>query len=59
VRDVAAQAGGHATLFRGRDRRAGAFHPLNAVQTRLQSALADAFDPDRVFDRARLFSTAA
>jgi len=62
VRDVAAQAGGHATLFRGRDRRNGtvpAFHPLNAVQARLQTALADAFDPDRVFDRARLFLPAA
>lgn len=57
VRDVAAQAGGHATLFRGRDRGAGAFHPLNAVQARLQTALADAFDPDRVFDRGRLWST--
>jgi glycolate oxidase FAD binding subunit len=55
VRDVAAQAGGHATLFRGRDRRAGAFQPLNAVQARIQTALADAFDPDRVFDRSRLF----
>ncbi|HVK32270.1 MAG TPA: glycolate oxidase subunit GlcE [Burkholderiaceae bacterium] len=59
VRDVAAQAGGHATLFRGRDRRAGAFHPLNAVQARIQTALADAFDPDRVFDRGRLFSDRA
>lgn len=55
VRDVAAQAGGHATLFRSRDRRPGAFHPLNTVQARIQTALADAFDPDRVFDRARLF----
>jgi glycolate oxidase FAD binding subunit len=60
VRDVAAQAGGHATLFRGRDRRAAAaFHPLNAVQARLQTALADAFDPDRVFDRGRLFPSNA
>lgn len=56
VRDVASQAGGHATLFRGRNRSAGAFHPLNAVQARIQTALADAFDPDRVFDRGRLFN---
>ncbi len=59
VRDVAAQAGGHATRFRGRDRRAGTFHPLNAVQARIQTALADAFDPDCVFDRGRLFTPAA
>lgn len=62
VRDVAAQAGGHATLFRGnaaaRARSGGAFHPLAPVQARIQQALADAFDPDRVFDRGRLFAAA-
>jgi glycolate oxidase FAD binding subunit len=55
VRDAAAALGGHATLFRGGDKRAGAFHPLDAVQQRIQRALMDAFDPDRVFDRARLY----
>lgn len=56
VRDVAARAGGHATLFRApAARRVDAFHPLSPVQARIQHALADAFDPDRVFDRGRLF----
>jgi glycolate oxidase FAD binding subunit len=54
LRDAAARAGGHATLFRAKDKRAGAFHPLGAVQQRIQNALMDAFDPDRVFDRARM-----
>jgi glycolate oxidase FAD binding subunit len=54
VREAAAKAGGHATLWRGRDKSAGAFHPLPAAQARIQRALMDAFDPDRVFDRGRL-----
>jgi glycolate oxidase FAD binding subunit len=57
VRDAAARAGGHATLFRAKHKPAdGAFHPLPPVQQRIQSALMDAFDPDRVFDRGRLFA---
>ena len=55
VREATAAAGGHATLFRGKDKSAGAFHPLQAAQARIQRALMDAFDPDRVFDRARLY----
>jgi glycolate oxidase FAD binding subunit len=55
VREAAARAGGHATLFRGPDKRAGAFHPLTDVPARIQRALMDAFDPDHVFDRARLY----
>jgi glycolate oxidase FAD binding subunit len=58
VRAAAAALGGHATLFRGGDKRAGAFHPLDAVQQRIQRALIDAFDPDRVFDRGRLLASA-
>jgi glycolate oxidase FAD binding subunit len=55
VRETASRAGGHATLFRGPDKRAGAFHPLTDVQARIQRSLMDAFDPDHVFDRARLY----
>ena len=36
-------------------RRGDAVHPLAPVQARIQQALAGAFDPDRVFDRGRLF----
>jgi glycolate oxidase FAD binding subunit len=54
VRAAAAAHGGHATLFRAADKHAGAFHLLAAANARIQRALMDAFDPDRVFDRARL-----
>jgi glycolate oxidase FAD binding subunit len=55
VRDAAAAAGGHATLFRAQDKSAGAFHPLAPAAARIQRELMNAFDPDRVFDRARLY----
>jgi glycolate oxidase FAD binding subunit len=54
VRAAAAAAGGHATQYRGGDRAAAVFHPLAGAQARIQRALMDAFDPERVFDRARL-----
>ncbi|MDH4287633.1 MAG: glycolate oxidase subunit GlcE [Aquincola sp.] len=54
VRYAAARSGGHATLFRAKDKHPGAFHPLQGAQARIQRALMDAFDPDGVFDRARL-----
>jgi len=54
VREAATAAGGHATRYRGGDRRQGVFHPLAPTMQRLQDRLMDAFDPDRVFDRARL-----
>jgi glycolate oxidase FAD binding subunit len=55
VREAATRAGGHATLFRGADKSAGAFHPLAGAQARIQRALMDAFDPHRIFDRARMY----
>ena len=55
VREVAAAAGGHATLFRSQDKSAGAFHPLSAPLARIHAALKQAFDPDRVFNRGRLY----
>jgi glycolate oxidase FAD binding subunit len=56
VRDAASAAGGHATLFRSRDKGAGAFHPLTAPLARFHRALKQAFDPDRVFNRGRLYA---
>jgi FAD/FMN-containing dehydrogenase len=53
VREAAAEAGGHATVWRG-DKSAGAFHPLPPVQQRLQRALKDAFDPWGLFNPGRL-----
>jgi glycolate oxidase FAD binding subunit len=58
VRDAAAAVGGHATLFRAKDKSAGAFHPLASTEGRIQRELMDAFDPDAVFDRARLWPQA-
>jgi glycolate oxidase FAD binding subunit len=55
VRDAAERAGGHATLFRAQDKSAGAFHPLAPAAARIQRELMNAFDPDRVFDRNRLY----
>ena len=56
VRLAAAAAGGHATLFRGHDKSAGAFHPLTAPLARFHRELKKAFDPDRVFNRGRLYA---
>jgi glycolate oxidase FAD binding subunit len=59
VREAAAATGGHATLFRTNDRSAdktfGAFHPLSAPLARFHRELKKAFDPDRVFNRGRLY----
>lgn len=59
VRGVAAQAGGHATLFRGGgdDERqaAGVFHPLPAPLMALHRRLKERFDPHGLFNRGRLY----
>jgi glycolate oxidase FAD binding subunit len=54
LRDAAALAGGHATVFQG-DKRAGAMAPLPAVQQRIQREMKDAFDPERLFNPGRLY----
>jgi glycolate oxidase FAD binding subunit len=54
LRDAAAQAGGHATVFRG-DKRAGALAPLPPVQQRIQRELKESFDPERLFNPGRLY----
>jgi glycolate oxidase FAD binding subunit len=55
VRDAAAAAGGHATLFMGHDRRAGVFAPLKSPLDRIHRELKRAFDPDGVFNPGRLY----
>ncbi|MES2957492.1 MAG: glycolate oxidase subunit GlcE [Pseudomonadota bacterium] len=55
VREAARSAGGHATLYRGRNKSAGAFHPLSAPLARFHRELKKAFDPDRVFNPGRLY----
>ena len=58
LREVAQLAGGHAVLFRGQDKSAGAFAPLQPAQARLQRELQRAFDPDGVFNPSRLLPAA-
>jgi len=55
VRDATTAAGGHATLFRALDKRAGAFTPLKPPQDRIQRALKASFDPDGLFNPGRLY----
>jgi glycolate oxidase FAD binding subunit len=59
LRDVARQAGGHATLFKTSaahgeaDKAVGVFTPLEAVHQRIQSDLKKQFDPANIFCRDR------
>jgi glycolate oxidase FAD binding subunit len=58
VRISAKQAGGHATIFRAGsayDRNAGVFTPLPAPLMKIHRGLKAAFDPARIFNRARLY----
>ena len=55
VRTAAAAAGGHATIFRAHDKSSGVFTPLDAPLARIHRELKRAFDPDRVFNRGRLY----
>jgi glycolate oxidase FAD binding subunit len=54
VRAAVQTVGGHATLFRARDKSVGVFHPLPGANARVQRELQRAFDPDGVFDHGRL-----
>jgi glycolate oxidase FAD binding subunit len=55
LREAAAAAGGHATLFRGQDKSGGVFAPLSPPLERIQKNLKAAFDPDHVFNPGRLY----
>ncbi len=55
VRDAAARVGGHATLFRGRDKSAGAFAPLKSPLDRIHRNLKKALDPSGLFNPGRLY----
>ena len=54
VRDAAARAGGHATVFRGA-KAGGALAPLAPALMRIHRALKAAFDPDHLFNPGRLY----
>jgi glycolate oxidase FAD binding subunit len=55
VRDAAAQAGGHATLFRAADKSAGVFTPLSPPLARIHRNLKQAFDPAGIFNPGRMY----
>jgi glycolate oxidase FAD binding subunit len=56
VREAARHAGGHATLFYGK-KTSAVFAPLAPPLERIHRELKLAFDPDRVFNRGRLYPT--
>jgi len=55
IRRTVAAAGGHATLYRAVDKRAGAFHHPSAAILRIHERLQGAFDPAGIFNRGRLY----
>jgi len=55
VRNEVAKIGGHATLFRGGDRKGDIFQPLSAGIEQLHVALKNAFDPKKILNRGRLY----
>ena len=55
IRAVAAQTGGHATLFRAADPSDGVFAALAEPLARIHRGLKHAFDPNGVFNPGRLY----
>ena len=55
IREAAAQAGGHATLFRATDKSAGVFTPLAPALAKIHRNLKLAFDPAGVFNPGRMY----
>lgn len=56
IRKAVAQAGGHATLFRGGDRDGEVFQPLPPPLMAIHRNLKQAFDPDGLLNPGRLFA---
>jgi glycolate oxidase FAD binding subunit len=54
LREAATAAGGHAVLFRARDKAAGSFAPLPPALQRIHRGLKLAFDPAGIFNPGRL-----
>jgi glycolate oxidase FAD binding subunit len=56
VRSAAGRSGGHASLFRGGDRRGQVFGPLSPAVAALHRRLKSALDPDGIFNPGRLYA---
>lgn len=55
IRGAVSAAGGHATLFRGGDKSAGVFQPLQSAVARIHERLKNSFDPAHIFNPGRLY----
>lgn len=55
IRQAAAKAGGHATLYRGDRDNIDVFHPLPAPLMKLHRNLKQAFDPEGIFNPGRMY----
>jgi glycolate oxidase FAD binding subunit len=55
LRAWAKKHGGHATLFRSKDKSVGVFQPLGASMLALQKRLKTVFDPAGIFNPGRLY----
>jgi glycolate oxidase FAD binding subunit len=55
IRRAVKAAGGHATLFRGGDKKVGVFEPLAPAIAKIHQRLKDAFDPHGVFNPGRMY----
>jgi glycolate oxidase FAD binding subunit len=56
LREAAARAGGHATLFHGGDKTGGVFAPLQPALMEVHRRLKHSFDPYGVFNPGRMYS---
>jgi glycolate oxidase FAD binding subunit len=54
LREAAQAVGGHAVLFRSRDKSVGVFAPLKPALQRIHRDLKRAFDPEGIFNPGRL-----
>ena len=54
IRATVSAAGGHATLFRGGDKRVGVFQPLAPAVARIHARLKAGFDPAGIFNPGRM-----
>ncbi len=55
IRAVAKKSGGHAVLFRGKDKSCGVFEPLPAALEKIHRDLKRQFDPAGIFNPGRMF----